>query len=320
MSERKRNLVVGVTTLAGIIGLIALILIFGYLPSFLRKGYVVQINLPRAAGLHDTSVVYLSGIPIGQVEKIELRQPAGVAVFARIHEQVDIPDTARPSVSQPLIGGSASIEFIFDGQGEVEYLSRNGEAVVQGEIPSLSMSVDRVVGNLERVSQNFDRLSSQWTKVGESINALVELRSPEAVDGGDAVGNLATVLQRTDQRLAELESVLEGINRYVGDEELQQDLRATITNSRAATEKIVAGLDEVQAKYVALADRLSVAADSADKLLAAAREGDGTLGRLVHDPALYQNLDDAVKRMQLTLDEARLLIQKWKAEGVPVQF
>ena len=29
---------------------------------------------------------------------------------------------------------------------------------------------------------------------------------------------------------------------------------------------------------------------------------------------------DATERLMLLLDEARLMVQKWKAEGLPVQF
>ncbi len=320
MTERKRNLVVGITTLAGILGLVALVLIFGYMPRFMKSGYLVQIDLPRAAGLHSTSTISLSGIPIGEVERVELREPAGVRVFARIRDDVRVPATAVPRVTQPLIGGSSSIEFLFNDTGEdVAYLPRDG-ATVEGEIPSLTMSVDRVVGNLERVSQNFEALSAEWTRVGTNINALVELRSPDAVDNGEAAGNLATVLQRTDRRLAELEAVLAGIDRYTGDESLHADIAATAASARSVSEKASASLDTIQERYVALADRLALAIDSIRGVATAAQEGDGTLGRLLQDPRLYNNLNDAAERLQATLDETRLLIQKWKAEGLPVQF
>jgi hypothetical protein len=56
------------------------------------------------------------------------------------------------------------------------------------------------------------------------------------------------------------------------------------------------------------------------KLADKARKGDGTVGKLLNDPALYQNFNDAAERIQKAVDEMKLLIEKWKAEGVPVQF
>ena len=69
-----------------------------------------------------------------------------------------------------------------------------------------------------------------------------------------------------------------------------------------------------------MADDLSKSIEQANKLLAAANSGKGTVGKLVYDPALYENLDDSAKRLQLMIDEARLLIEKWKKEGLPIQF
>lgn len=327
MDERKRNAVVGITTLAGLLGLIALLLIFGYLPSFMRHGYPVRLALPNAAGLHEGSPIFLSGIHVGEVERVELVDAplSGVMAHALIRENVKIPANVTATVNQPFIGGGASVALAVvpappGSPAATEFLARNGEAVIQGDIPNVMGDVTAAVARFETVAQNFEKLSDEWTRVGENINALVELRQPEAVDKGEAEANLATVMQRTDKRLAELESVLKGIDTYVNDPKLRGDVQATIANARSVSDRAAASVTELQEKYAALADRLSVAADSANGLLVAAREGDGTLGKMLTDPAVYQNLNDAMQRAQAMIDEARLLIQKWKAEGLPVQF
>ena len=51
-----------------------------------------------------------------------------------------------------------------------------------------------------------------------------------------------------------------------------------------------------------------------------ADRGDGSIGKVLNDPALYNNLNDALERMKQALKELQLLIQKWKKEGVPVDF
>ena len=56
------------------------------------------------------------------------------------------------------------------------------------------------------------------------------------------------------------------------------------------------------------------------KLAAKASDGKGAMGKLLNDPALYDNLNDTAERIGQTADELKLLIEKWKAEGLPVQF
>ncbi len=51
-----------------------------------------------------------------------------------------------------------------------------------------------------------------------------------------------------------------------------------------------------------------------------ARNGNGTIGKLVKDPQLYNNLADAVQRVDQSMTELMLLLEKWKAEGIPLNL
>lgn len=324
MTERKRNVIVGLTTLAGLVGLIGLLLLFGWLPAMLQTGYVVRIQLPKAAGLHEGSRVTYSGIDIGTVTDVALEPPPGTGVVATalIREEVLIPAEAEVTVTERLIGGGATVAFVPPEQLEedAEYLPRTGQAVVSGEVPSLAGTVSEAMENIETVTRSFQEVSAQWTQVGQSLDALMAMRDPGAVDRGEAPASIATVIQRLDSRLAEMEVVLAGINAYVGDQELRADVKQTIANARQVSDRVGGAVESLQESYVALADRLAATAESVEGLAAQAADGEGTLGRLINDPQLYENLNDAAERLQATLDEARLLVQKWKAEGLPVQF
>jgi phospholipid/cholesterol/gamma-HCH transport system substrate-binding protein len=173
---------------------------------------------------------------------------------------------------------------------------------------------------LERATQSFEKLSHEWTEVGNNVNALLQARGVSDVDSGSAVGNLATVLARVDARLAEMKQVLAGVDRYVNDEELRGDIKTSVRNVRTVSDSVAANFEELTERYVALADDMSATVASARQTIDKAGNGDGTLGRMLMDPALYNNLNDAAQRLQRAIDEIRLLAQKWKDEGLPVQF
>lgn len=332
MTEQRRNLIVGLTTLSGVVGLIGLLMLFGYLPQFLQSGYEIRIELPRAAGLHEESRVRFSGIDIGSVTKVRLQDPPeiGVVVTALIRPEATIPADATVNVSQPLLGGGSAIEFELTGPlaPTTAFLPTDGTAVIDGEIPAfgdsitgqLQESIKEPIAKMERLTVAFEQLSAEWTKVGGNIRELTAARTPDAVDKGDATGNLATVIARLDSRLAELEQVMAGINAYVNDEKLREDIRLTAANAQQLTGTANESMATLTEKFVGLADEMSATIASAKSAIDQASQPNGTLGKLVADPALYNNLNDAAERLQKMLDETRLLVQKWKAEGLPVQF
>lgn len=332
MNERSRNIAVGITTIVGLVGLAAMMLLFGYVPEWLEPGYRVQVNLPYAAGLSAGSRARLSGIDVGEIEAVMLREPVGSGVVAvvKVRSDMQLPKMVAAKVEAPLLGGSPIIEFYLEHPDGVEHgwLAQDGSAVVDGEVPSITGSLARELKSalegpetqFQQLADDFNALSSEWQAVGKNLNQLLEPRSIDQVQQGEAEANINTVITRLDARLAEIEQVLKGVNEYVNDDKLRENIRITAANARELSESLEARFDALQKRYVAVADDLSGMISKADKIIENAREGNGTLGKLVNDPALYNNLTDAVQRMKMTVDQMRLLIEKWKAEGVPVQL
>ncbi len=65
------------------------------------------------------------------------------------------------------------------------------------------------------------------------------------MDAGKATGNLATILARADQRLKEIKTAIDGINRWVNDSKLQADVRETMANAHDVTDKLDKSADQV---------------------------------------------------------------------------
>ncbi len=331
MKESTVSMFVGATTIAGIVGLAWLMTEIGGLSKSLEGGYSVTITSTDAAGLHKDSRVTYSGIDVGRIDSIKFqgRPKTGVVAVALITtDGLELPDDVTVKIQNPLLGGSATAALVREPGPVTDYLPTDGTAAITGE-PAVDFSKvaeelrNALSGPMEefaRISDNFDAVSKEWTLVGENINLLVEQRSTETVDQGDAMGNLATVMARADQRLAELKTAIEGVNSYVNDEELRADVRSTAANARELSKKFNDSLDTLRTRYVAVADDLSSVVQSMQKLTDKTLEGGGTFGKMMSDPALYENLNDASQRLKAAIDDVRLLVEKWKAEGLPVQF
>lgn len=340
MSERVRDILVGLTMIVGAIGLVVILTLFGYVPRWLQDGYVLAVSLNHAAGLSEGSRVHLSGIDIGAVREVRLAPaPAkGVLVSLFLEADARVPQAAEVGVEAPIIGGSPTLTFDVEHLEPpqlLQHVATDGTGRVAGRVPSLaSRFAEELRASLQGPMDRFNDLSAQWTEVARNLNALIEPRTLAQVDAGQEMGNLTTVLTRADARMAELKTTIEGLNRWAGDEQLQADVHTTISGAAAAVDSFKAGAerwgqlgDEVSAqlarltgRYAAVADDLSGAIGSVREAVEKASHGEGAVGRLLADPALYENLNDAAQRLDAALKELQLLIQKWAAEGVPVRL
>ncbi len=332
MKESTISTIVGATTLAGIIGLVGLLLLIGGLDKYMESGYRLTIELPTAGGLRAESRVYYNGIDIGKIDSIDFQQPPKqgvVAVALIINQDLQIPDDVSVITRYPsMLGGSAVADIMREPGSIAGHLPKDGSAQIAGQpavgigelAGELRETLSGPLGEFERISDNFESLSQEWTLVASNINQLVEMRSTDDVDNGDAIGNLATVLARTDARLVEIKEAIDGINAYVNDPELRDDVRTTAANARELTQRFNDSVEALRARYVAVADDLSSTVQAMQKLADQTLEGGGTFGKMVNDPELYENLNDASERLKAALDDVRLLVEKWKAEGLPVQF
>ena len=341
MNDRARNLLVGLTSLTALIGLAVLMMAFGYVPGIFEDTYPIRVALPQAYGLSEGSRVEVNGIDIGRVDIIELQVPAsrGVIVTAAIESDVALPEGTHAIVTSPLIGGGGTMSLIVNGGTEARSLARDGTAVIAGRSGSLtdsltselSATLEGPFADFSRIANSFEEVSTDIRAAAQNLNGLIEPRGVEAVDAGEAAGNAATVLARADQRLAQMQRTLDHLESTLGDPKFQEDLRVTAANIRNVSDKASTMMDELDGtldesinalrnRYIALADDMSGAVASMRGMLDDTRGGSGTIGQLLTNDRLYKNLNDTAERASQTMDEVRLLIEKWKAEGLPVHF
>ena len=342
--ERRRNIAVGMTGILALAGLAFLLFSFGYLPGFLHRSYTVTLELDSASGLHDSSRVTLAGYQVGTVARVELvpgrsGEPTRAKAYLHIRDEIDLPENLTVRVETPIFGGGPAVVLMPDGPSDA-VLPKDGSA----QLPR--PEVVNALMQLEIVGAGIGELQETWGEVGGHINAMFD------DSAGRDTPNLPRMVLAMEHRLEQLSRVLEGVERWAGDERLYEDVTQTATNLHELSKNLDDRVAGLEARYLQLADALSGTAAQAgetlaqagssmqalerrvialaddasqtmaviDELVAQASAQDSTLGLLLNDPSLYENLDDTAERLQLLVDEARLLIAKWKAEGLPLNI
>jgi phospholipid/cholesterol/gamma-HCH transport system substrate-binding protein len=337
MKDRTRNFWVGITAMTGLVGLAYLVFIFGDMPAWTGDFYRIRIDIPDANGLTEGSRIRLAGVDIGQVTSVKLKDnpSLGVQMVGQIDSIHNIPAGSTALAEGSLLGGAAALNIIpppIDAPPQAHQpMTRDGQATLTANGSSITRQLSQLTQELGtglgqqlekfgKVSDSITLMSQEYTALGQRLRDMLTEKSLADVDAGKATPNLYTALARADARLAELAQTTKNINNLLGDEAVIADLRATVSGARRLTDSANEKLAAFVSRYIATADDLSKTLQSLDLLLAEARTGKGTLGKLVNDPTVYDAMTDAINQLNDALKDARLLIQKWKAEGLPVQF
>ncbi len=332
MSQTTRNFIIGVTTIGGLVGLTALLMFFGELDAVVTPRYLVTINATHAAGLRAGSPVELYGVPIGVIHKVETthdaRHPVRVEVL--VEQGVPVPCSALPFAAASLLGGSATLQLeVPENAAGAPPLPTDGTARLDGEIK---------IRLLEEISQELDsRLGplvdglGDFGELAKNLNDLVKPPDPSAPD---ATRNLHTAVGLLNDALIEVRDALCLAKAWLGDEQLRTDARKGVANANLLIEQATKTLEEFSRLAVRLEadsdavtqhllpalDSLAVTLEDVRAVARRATEGEGTVAQLLNNPDLYRSLNDAAVRLERALSEVQLLAEKFRADGVIIQW
>jgi ABC-type transporter Mla subunit MlaD len=339
MPDRK-NLVVGLFVLLGLVLLGGMILWFEDVAVRMRRGYTVATHLESAIGIRSGKRVHMDGIDVGVVREARSSQPAqpGVRVEMLIDEGVEIPAEAVFVVQQTL-GGDPYLNFVTAGKA-TKFLPTDGQASVRGEIRAPSMLPDSVVARLDSMADDFHQGMGQLKGLDQLIASLKEITAPrtlEEVRAGKPV-NLPSMLAQFEmtartlqdeikdpnsefsrllvtatQSGKDLSKTLEEVNKTLATVRTIAD---TYTKAGAALQETSGKANETLAVVTKDAEEVGVLIRNVNALVENAQQGKGTLGQLLTSDELHRQLVNLVENLQKLSDNANHLMTMWREEGL----
>lgn len=339
MKTGVRDMFIGLTALLGIAGFAWMLLIFGEL-SFLRAAtYPVTLQLDQAGGLTRNSPVTLAGIKIGSIDGLATAADPreGVILTLKIDERVRVPRDVSVMLDRGFVGDT-TLSFSVPPERPTpdpgfldpgETLKRQS----RGLLDQLSGILDSRLGALDEAARSFKELSETYVRVGRRAEEFLAPRTSAEVDAGQPA-NLASTLQRLDLALADARG-------WLGDEGLRTDARQAVNqvtevmrragelvdawtlaaaDLRAGAATVTQNVESATRDFATLTRGMNDALHEVRSIAARINQGEGTIGQLVTNPDLYRSLDDAAKRLEKALLEAQLLIEKYRKEGIPIQW
>ncbi len=270
---------VGLLVLVGSVVLVFMTFAVGKYQFGEQKGYVLEAVFDSVAELDTKSVVRMAGVKIGVVEKVEL-EGHRAKVIMRIDPEVQIPRGSEVMIKTKGLLGEKYVEFVPIKNArplppEKSAYYQPDEKVLTSVSPS---DVDRLIGQLSSIADDIKQVTSSLSQVfgterGERSmeDILNDLRQTTA-NIKDFSHTLRSDGTELVMRMNELVASLNGV---VGEN--RDNLKVTMENVREASKSAELALASIE--------------NTARKI----DNGDGTIGKLVNNESMYNNIDTAAK-------------------------
>lgn len=278
------------------------ILIIGY--SFLRGNNVFQKNTfyyavyDKVDGLTTSDPVTLNGLPVGKVMTLDLLDDTSGKSIAKIlmHKDVKIPiNSAFQLYSSDLLGEKA-IQLLL---GDSKQFAQDGDTMKGNVAASLTEEVSMQILPVKKKAE--DLLGS----VDSTINILKVI-----LKGGQIENSMTNIEKATNS----FEHVAKNIDTLIAQQ--RETLSRTFTNIEHITANLDSNSENITKMFENLAQlsdtlseanikqtvsNLNKALEELQTMLNKVNNGEGTMGMLVNDKKLYDNLTNSTANLESLL-------------------
>jgi len=294
----KREIKIGIF-LAGTF-LIAAVFIFvaGDLSTWFQKpGYELSVLFPSATGLEKSAAARLAGVKIGYVKDIRLDQRKARVVLA-IWPKYQVPRGSRASLASLGLVGERYIEIKPSDEPDFMKPGETIEAAVTigfdqigglaasigDELKAVSRSIRELTG--EETKQNFSNTLKNLSAFSQELNEFMAANKSEL---GTGVRNFSQTARGFDQKL-------DGISRN-----LNETIAAVKTIASENQDSIKSNLQKLDEVLTELQESIRLLRNSLEKI----DRGEGTMGKLVQDPRLYDEARETLDRVKGAVEPLR---------------
>ena len=239
----------------------------------------------NTSGLQPSAAIQLQGVTVGKVIDVELQKDRRVKVTLGMSPDIDIPVGSQAQLaSADLISGTKIINLIFSGN-TTKIKSGDTIAGVEagGILDNLSSEVSPLMSVVQHTVVTLDSLLSS---VNDIVNQEARGHLNNSLASLDiALKDMALLTNSLNKQTASLAGILNNANSITGNV-AQSNARITgiLDNAERATYQFA------NAPVQKTMEDLQLAAANLQKAAGQINSSDGTVGMLVHDKKLYENL------------------------------
>lgn len=261
--------------------------------DFQKREYTLTILYNNVNGLQEGNPITIAGLAVGKVEELKLMGTA-ISVKVQIQNKVQFPVDSKAYIKSSSLMGGKLIAITPGIESEVlqngDTLTGSYEADLTELTSTLAPISSNVLGILERVNTTFDEktrrnIQNILADVNRSSSELERIIHDEGRRLDFAIGNFASFSSNLSQFAINLDSIA-----------LSQ--RTNLDTSMATIRIVTYNLQQAS-------ENLKSTTQSLDVVLGKIQKGHGTLGKLVHEEKLYNDIDSLASNLNLLVKDLR---------------
>jgi phospholipid/cholesterol/gamma-HCH transport system substrate-binding protein len=254
------------------------------------------------------------GVIVGKVNAIKRAEDGkSVVVDAEVDRKPPLPANLEGEITIiSALGGTSMMVLQLVGPEEKGRLEPGaqihahfvGLAMLPPEFAELAREL-RVTSAQFRESKIIDNVNEQVTRAGKLLESTNQLISDPKLRE-DIKATMSNIRQAS-----------ETINRIGGKvDKLADEASTTMGDVRKAVNNTSANVDTIAKQTGDRLTQISKTLDHFQSIAAKIDNGQGTAGQLVNDPKLYQALVDSSRELNATITDLKRLVEQWEQEGL----
>jgi phospholipid/cholesterol/gamma-HCH transport system substrate-binding protein len=258
------------------------------------KARSFNVEYTKIGGLNKASSVTLNGLKVGKVNDIvfnetpEKRGQLIVSFSVESDFEFSKKSIIRIYSPNPIAGSSLAIVPNYDGEIAVSGDTLEGE-MEENLFTSIGERLDPIQSKLENVIVSADTLFQR-------INHVLDQKTTESVKRS---------VRGLELTIDDIRSTLGAVNSILDSSSVQ--FNKTMKSTRRITENLANVSDTLANSNIGeIMRKAEITLTSVNGLLNGISQGKGSLGKLVNDDAMYNNLTNVSKELEALLRELKL--------------
>ncbi len=259
-----------------------------------KNDFALYAIYNKAEGIIEANPVMINGYRVGQVNKISLIQRNGeykVLIKFLLTEKVNIPKGSHAKIVSSDLLGSKAVEIGFNNS--LQFV-KDGDTLLADYEDDLKTAVDKRIAPLQKKAENLiSSIDSVMQVVQSVLNANVRAN---LVASFESIKTTIMYLQHTASNLDTLTTTQRSKIAVILDK--VQSITSNIEKSNDKLTKIITNFADIsdslaKSNLKSTIDHVNLALVQANDILAQINAGKGTVGKLIKNDSIYNNLNRA---------------------------
>jgi phospholipid/cholesterol/gamma-HCH transport system substrate-binding protein len=271
----------------------ALIIGYNFLKgnSLFSSETLLYARYTHVDGLAISKPVLINGFQIGRVDKLVLQPDGTILATLKIKGKYDIPKSSIARLeSTDLLGSKAIVMALGSGKDfaqDGDTLNSNVEKNLMEAVQPVQKKAELIIGKMDSILTSVNSiLNPDFQKnVNKSFNSIAGTLASLEGTSKKVDGLVGTESKRIAAILANAESISGNLRNN------NEKINAILSNINKITDQVAA------ANFKQTIDNANKAVADLQGIVTKVNDGKGTLGLLVNDTKMYDNLNNASKNL-----------------------